>query len=84
MRSSPDADTLGTERSDYNMRKDILETLNTLWETIQENYIGVAKEVFNNINEQRNFITSRFAEIQVRFLEILRKQADKLVIFLFI
>lgn len=36
--------------------------------------------MFNNINEQRNFITSRFAEIQVRFLEVLRKQADKLVL----
>jgi len=57
----------------------ILDIIYNLWETIQENYIRIAKEVFNNINEQRDFIHSRFAEMQVKFLEVLRKQVDKLV-----
>ena len=55
--------------------------MNELWENIQEEYISATKEVFRNFNDQRTFVSSRFAEIQVRFIEILKKQGEKPVMF---
>lgn len=64
--------------------QEIIEYLHELWETIQENYLRATTEVFGNFKDQRNFIIVRFAEIQRRFLEIIQKKDDKLVIFIVI
>ena len=62
--------------------QEIIDYLHELWEVIQENYLRATTEVFDNIKNQRNFIIVRFAEIQRRFLEIIQRKDDKLVIII--
>lgn len=57
----------------------IIDYLHELWDTIQENYLKAATEIFGNIKDQRNFVVVRLSEIQRRFIEIIQKKDDRLV-----
>ena len=53
--------------------------MTSLWEILQETYISETTDVFTVVKEQRNFITVRIGELQRRYLELIKKEDDRLV-----
>ncbi len=62
--------------------KELLSVLNSMWESIQNNYINSSTSVFGEIKKQRNFIAVRFAELQKRYLENVQNTDERLLVIL--
>ena len=60
----------------------LLEVMTTFWEVVQNNYINSTKGVFAEIKKQRNFLSVRVSELQRRFLDMVQKEDDKLLLIL--
>mmetsp|Transcript_30270 Transcript_30270/g.27563 ORF Transcript_30270/g.27563 Transcript_30270/m.27563 type:complete len:103 (+) Transcript_30270:528-836(+) len=45
------------------LHKSLADQLGSLWQNIEDSYLGSTTRAFTNIKDQRNFIVVRFAEL---------------------